>query len=203
MTRVVVEHQIGSLIRAETALPWRPRDTTSPSWRIRMRRGTLQRTPPAGRGRRMRVTTNSASAVTTIDGPDGVSYSAEANNPPAIETMPAVAAPAAILSGLAENHRTMAAGITSTATISSTPQPRSRRIPSISSWSTFAPARQRVRELGVVCLIDEPHFDRRLINTVIEGRDVRSGTVDSGPALYCTLLRDMAATFRDCPTPSG
>ena len=62
----------------------------------------------------------------------------------------------------------------------------------------------------MVCLIDEPHFDRRLINTVIEGTDVRSGTVDSmgatvdnGLDLYFTLLRNMAAAFRDCLTPSG
>ena len=69
--------------------------------------------------------------------------------------------------------------------------------------------RHKVAELGVVCLIDEPHFDRRLINTVIEGTDVRSGTVDPmgatveiGPDLYFTLLRNMSAAFRDCLTPS-
>ena len=70
--------------------------------------------------------------------------------------------------------------------------------------------RKKVAELRVVCLIDEPHFDRRLINTVIEGTDVRSGTVDpmgatvdSGPDLYFTMLRNMAAAFRDCLAPSG
>ena len=69
--------------------------------------------------------------------------------------------------------------------------------------------RHKVVELGVVCLIDEPHFDRRLINTVIEGTDVRSGTVDpmgatvdSGPELYFTLLRNMSAAFRECLAPS-
>ena len=70
--------------------------------------------------------------------------------------------------------------------------------------------RHKVAELGVVCLIDEPHFDRRLINTVIEGTDVRAGTVDpmgatvdSGPELYFTLLRNMSAAFRECLAPSG
>ena len=70
--------------------------------------------------------------------------------------------------------------------------------------------REKVGELGVVCVIDEPQFDRRLVNTVIEGTDVRSGTVDpmgatidSGPELYFTLLHNMAATFRDCLAPSG
>ena len=65
-------------------------------------------------------------------------------------------------------------------------------------------------DLGVVCLIDEPHFDRRLVNTVLEGTDVRSGTVDpmgsaieNGPELYFTLLRRMADEFKDCLAPSG
>lgn len=69
--------------------------------------------------------------------------------------------------------------------------------------------RHKVADLGVVCLIDEPHFDRRLINTVIEGTDVRSGTVDPmgataeiGPDLYFTMLRNMSAAFRDCLAPS-
>ena len=62
----------------------------------------------------------------------------------------------------------------------------------------------------MVCLIDEPHFDRRLIDTVIEGTGVRAGTVDpmgatvdSGPELYFTLLRNMSAAFRECLSPSG
>ena len=65
-------------------------------------------------------------------------------------------------------------------------------------------------ELGVVCVIDEPQFDRRLVNTVVEGTGVRTGTVDpmgasvdSGPELYFTLLRNMAAAFRGCLAPSG
>ena len=70
--------------------------------------------------------------------------------------------------------------------------------------------RKKVNDLGVVCVIDEPQFDRRLVNTVIEGTDVRSGTVDpmgaaieNGPELYFTLLRNMAAVFKDCLAPSG
>ena len=69
--------------------------------------------------------------------------------------------------------------------------------------------RKKVNDLGVVCVIDEPQFDRRLVNTVIEGTDVRSGTVDPmgaaiehGPELYFTLLRSMAAVFKDCLAPS-
>ena len=70
--------------------------------------------------------------------------------------------------------------------------------------------RKKVSDLGVVCLIDEPHFDRRLVDTVLEGTDVRSGTLDpmgsaieDGPELYFTLLRNMADVFTECLAPSG
>ena len=66
----------------------------------------------------------------------------------------------------------------------------------------------KVRELGVVCVFDEPQFDKRLVRTVIEGSDVRSGTVDpigatieDGPELYFALLRNMAASFKNCLAP--
>ncbi len=68
--------------------------------------------------------------------------------------------------------------------------------------------RDRLEELGVVCVFDEPQFDQRLVQTVIEGSDVRSGTVDplgasieDGPELYFTLLANMAASFADCLAP--
>ena len=68
----------------------------------------------------------------------------------------------------------------------------------------------KVSELGVVCVFDEPQFDKRLVRTVIEGSDVRSGTVDplgatidDGPELYFTLLRNMAASFSNCLAPDG
>ena len=68
--------------------------------------------------------------------------------------------------------------------------------------------RDKVRALGVICVFDEPQFDRRLVQTVIEGSEVRAGTVDplgaaikDGPDLYVTLLRDMAASFRACLAP--
>ena len=72
----------------------------------------------------------------------------------------------------------------------------------------IAELRERVEEMGVVCVFDEPQFDRRLVQTVIEGSDVRSGTVDplgasieDGPELYFTLLDNMAASFADCLAP--
>ena len=68
--------------------------------------------------------------------------------------------------------------------------------------------RDRVRELGVTCVFDEPQFDQRLIAAIIEGTRVRSGTLDPlganieyGPELYFSLLREMAASFNDCLAP--
>ena len=68
--------------------------------------------------------------------------------------------------------------------------------------------RDKVQELGVVCVFDEPQFDKRLVRTVIEGSNVRVGTVDplgatieDGPELYFTLLGNMAAAFKDCLAP--
>ena len=72
----------------------------------------------------------------------------------------------------------------------------------------IAELRDRVRDLGVVCVFDEPQFDKRLVQTVIEGSDVRAGTVDplgagieDGPGLYATMLRNMAASFTACLAP--
>ena len=69
--------------------------------------------------------------------------------------------------------------------------------------------RDKVSELGVVCVFDEPQFDKRLVRTVIEGSDVKAGTVDpigatleNGPELYFTLLRNMATAFKDCLAPN-
>ena len=70
--------------------------------------------------------------------------------------------------------------------------------------------REKVRELGVACVFDEPHFDQRLVNTIVEGTSVRAGTLDPlgvgiepGPELYFTLLREMARTFRECLAPAA
>ena len=74
----------------------------------------------------------------------------------------------------------------------------------------IAELREKVEELGVVCIFDEPQFDERMVRTVVEGSDVRGGTVDplgstieDGPDLYFTLLRNMAAAFADCLAPGA
>ena len=69
--------------------------------------------------------------------------------------------------------------------------------------------REKVRQLGVTCVFSEPHFDQRLVATIIEGTAIRSGTVDglgvdveNGPELYFTMLGNLAASFSGCLTPA-
>lgn len=69
--------------------------------------------------------------------------------------------------------------------------------------------REKVRQLGVACVFSEPHFDQRLVATIVEGTAIRSGTIDplgvdveNGPELYFAMLRNLAASFRDCLAPA-
>ena len=68
--------------------------------------------------------------------------------------------------------------------------------------------RDKVRQSGAACVFSEPHFDQRLVATIIEGTAIRSGTVDplgvnveNGPELYFAMLRNMAAAFSNCLAP--
>lgn len=65
--------------------------------------------------------------------------------------------------------------------------------------------RDKISDLGVVCVFSEPGINQRFVDTLIEGTDVRAGTIDpigadieEGPDMYFTLLHHMAASFRDC-----
>lgn len=65
--------------------------------------------------------------------------------------------------------------------------------------------RDKVRELGSVCVFAEPQFDSKVIDVVTEGTNARSGIIDplgaaieDGPELYFTLIRDLAAAFKEC-----
>ena len=56
-----------------------------------------------------------------------------------------------------------------------------------------------------MCVFAEPQFDSRVIDVVTEGTAARSGTIDplgatieDGPELYFTLIRDLAASFKEC-----
>jgi zinc transport system substrate-binding protein len=83
---------------------------------------------------------------------------------------------------------------------------------SISLGEADAPSAARVAEIrdriaaeGVACVFAEPQFEPRLVATVIEGSQARSGTLDPvgagldpGPGLYPALLTGLARGFADC-----
>jgi zinc transport system substrate-binding protein len=75
-------------------------------------------------------------------------------------------------------------------------QPSAARVAAISD---------RIRDTGAVCVFAEPQFEPRLIATVTEGTDARSGildpegaTLELGPDLYPTLLRGIAEGLATC-----
>jgi zinc transport system substrate-binding protein len=68
--------------------------------------------------------------------------------------------------------------------------------------------RQRIDELNVVCVFSEPQFDEQLVETIVEGTEVKVGVLDplgasleDGKTLYPTLLRSMGDSFRECLKP--
>jgi zinc transport system substrate-binding protein len=65
--------------------------------------------------------------------------------------------------------------------------------------------KQRIANNNVMCVFAEPQFDSALIATVIEGTSVKSATLDPegaslapGPALYETVMRNIAKSLQDC-----
>ena len=64
---------------------------------------------------------------------------------------------------------------------------------------------EKVRDLGVRCVMTEPQFEARLVDVIVEGTTARTGSADplgasieTGPELYFTLLRNLASSFKDC-----
>lgn len=73
------------------------------------------------------------------------------------------------------------------------------------SAARIAEIRARIAELDAACVFAEPQFEPRIVQTVIEGSDARSGVLDPlgadldlGPDLYPSLLRGMATALVDC-----
>ena len=63
----------------------------------------------------------------------------------------------------------------------------------------------KVKSLDATCVFSEPQFEPKLVNTIIEGTTARSGVLDplgasieDGPQLYFTLIRNMAKSLKDC-----
>ena len=69
----------------------------------------------------------------------------------------------------------------------------------------IAEIRQRIADGKVACVFAEPQFDNKLVNVILEGSSVKAATLDPigatlepGPALYETLLRDLSQSLVQC-----
>lgn len=65
--------------------------------------------------------------------------------------------------------------------------------------------RDAIRTRGIVCVFREPQFAPALVQTLVEGSRARIGVLDPlgaelnpGPLLYPALLKNLAASLRDC-----
>jgi zinc transport system substrate-binding protein len=94
-------------------------------------------------------------------------------------------------------------GITASGSITVSPEvmPGAERITEI---------RERVQELGAACVFAEPQFEPKLVSTVIEGTNARSGTLDplgaeleDGVELYFQLIRNMSTSIKTCLTEAS
>jgi zinc transport system substrate-binding protein len=94
-------------------------------------------------------------------------------------------------------------GITASGSITVSPEvmPGAERITEI---------RARVQELGAACVFAEPQFEPKLVSTVIEGTNARSGTLDplgagleDGAELYFQLIRNMSTSIKTCLTEAS
>ena len=68
----------------------------------------------------------------------------------------------------------------------------------------------RVKKLEAACVFSEPQFEPKLVATVTEGTSAKTGVLDplgtsieNGPDLYFTLIRDMASSFKSCLSESS
>jgi zinc transport system substrate-binding protein len=71
--------------------------------------------------------------------------------------------------------------------------------------ASIAAIKKRISDGKVTCVFAEPQFDDALITTILEGTTVKSATLDPeganlepGPALYETVLRNIAKNLSDC-----
>lgn len=63
----------------------------------------------------------------------------------------------------------------------------------------------KVKSLGATCVFSEPQFEPKLVKTVIDGTDAKTGVLDplgselkDGPDLYPQLIRNLAGSLKDC-----
>lgn len=75
----------------------------------------------------------------------------------------------------------------------------------LSSADRVAEIQGRIKELEVVCVFQEPQFDAKLVDVVLEGSNARKATLDplgtelaNGPDLYPDLLKNLAGALSSC-----
>ncbi|MBB5704052.1 zinc transport system substrate-binding protein [Ochrobactrum daejeonense] len=63
----------------------------------------------------------------------------------------------------------------------------------------------KIKSLGAACVFSEPQFEPKLVRTVIDGTDARTGVLDplgselkDGPDLYPQLIRNLADSLKSC-----
>ncbi|MEK9610840.1 MAG: zinc ABC transporter substrate-binding protein [Alphaproteobacteria bacterium] len=63
----------------------------------------------------------------------------------------------------------------------------------------------KVKSLDATCVFSEPQFEPKLVSTITENTNAGTGVLDplgasieSGPKLYFTLIRNMARSLKDC-----
>jgi len=81
-------------------------------------------------------------------------------------------------------------------TVSTAQSPSAQRVAEI---------RDKVRELKAACVFSEPQFESRLVDTVIEGTDAKTGILDplgfdieEGPAHYPQMIENIANSLKQC-----
>ncbi|NUB13556.1 zinc ABC transporter substrate-binding protein ZnuA [Azospirillum brasilense] len=65
--------------------------------------------------------------------------------------------------------------------------------------------RAKIGGLGAACVFAEPQFEPALVNTIVEGTPAKKGVLDpegadlkDGPGLYPALMRNIAASLKEC-----
>lgn len=63
---------------------------------------------------------------------------------------------------------------------------------------------EKVRDIDATCVFSEPQFEPKLVTTITENTNAGTGvldpigaSIDDGPELYFTLIRNMAKSLKD------
>ena len=64
---------------------------------------------------------------------------------------------------------------------------------------------KKVASLGASCVFSEPQFEPKLVSTIVENTNARTGvldplgtSIDNGPELYFQLIRNISASLKAC-----